>query len=204
MSIRENRLMQLAFTLTFALLSAVLPARAADPDCTTCHAALTEKKAEVHAAVPMGCTGCHADIDASAMPHKNKGKIAKGLSAEAPDLCANCHDKKLFEGKVTHAPVAGGMCLGCHNPHASDHVGLLNKEPVKLCQECHADVTKKPHAGFPRGGHPLGHEKRVVQDPLRKGKNFYCIGCHEPHRSEQVKLTRFGKGMMACQQCHKM
>ena len=158
----------------------------------------------MHPAVQMGCVSCHTDLDTSVLPHKVKGKIEKGLSAEPPDLCINCHEKKLFEGKVVHAPVAGGMCLGCHNPHASDNQGLLTKEPVKVCLDCHAEVPKKPHAGFPRGGHPLGDDGKARADPLRPGKKFYCAACHEPHRSVNAKLTRFGKGMASCQQCHKM
>jgi len=182
----------------------VLPSVAADKPCLECHAALAEKKT-VHAAVQMGCEICHAEIDTSMLPHKSTGKNAKGLMAEAPALCANCHDKKLFEGKVVHGPVAAGMCLGCHNPHASDNLGLLKTEPANLCLDCHPDIKKAPHviSGFSRSGHPLGNEKKEVEDPLRPGKKFYCAGCHEPHRSELPKLTRYGKDMASCQKCHK-
>jgi predicted CXXCH cytochrome family protein len=183
-------------------LPIALPARA--QPCLECHAALAQKKV-VHAAVHMGCASCHAEIDASAMPHKYKGKGRKGLAAEGPALCASCHENKLFEGKVVHGPVASGMCLGCHNPHASDFIGLLKTEPATLCLDCHPDIKKGPHviAGFTRSGHPLGNDNRDVQDPLRPGKKFYCAACHEPHRSELPKLNRFGKGMVACQKCHQ-
>ena len=185
------------------VLACVSQANANDPDCLACHAALIAKKV-VHPAVQMGCPACHADIDASAIPHKVKGKIAKGLSAEPPKLCVNCHDKKLFEGKVTHAPVAGGMCLFCHNPHASDQPAMLNSEPAKLCLGCHAEVKQKAHATVLPGGHPLGDQARPLADPSREGKTFYCAACHEPHRSEHRKLTRVAWSMMACLQCHKM
>lgn len=199
----------LAFFACAAILVATLalPARAADNPCLACHAALAQKKV-VHAAVHMGCGSCHAKLDASVVPHKPTGKFAKGLSAEVPALCADCHDKDLFEGKVVHGPVAAGACLGCHNPHASDHQGLLKTEPATLCLDCHSDIAKGPHviAGFTRSGHPLGNEKKgkEADDPLRPGKKFYCAGCHEPHRSELPKLNRFGKGMVSCQKCHKM
>jgi predicted CXXCH cytochrome family protein len=187
----------------FVAAACVLPALAQNKPCLECHAALTQKKV-VHPAVQMGCESCHAEIDASTLPHKSKGKSTKGLLAEAPALCANCHDKQLFEGKVVHGPVAAGMCLGCHNPHASDYLGLLKKEPATLCLDCHPDIKKGPHviAGFTRSGHPLGNEAKEVQDPLRPGKKFYCAGCHEPHRSELPKLSRYGKGMASCQKCH--
>jgi len=187
----------------FLAAAGVPPALAQDKPCLECHAALAQKKV-VHAAVHMGCAICHSEIDASTLPHKSKGSSAKGLLAEAPALCISCHDQKLFEGKVVHGPVAAGACLGCHNPHASDYQGLLKAEPANVCLDCHPDIKKGPHviAGFTRSGHPLGNDKKEVQDPLRPGKKFYCAGCHEPHRSEQPKLTRYGKGMASCQKCH--
>jgi predicted CXXCH cytochrome family protein len=204
MMTERNLLAQITCALVLAL-AFELPVQAQDNACLKCHADLAGKKV-VHAAVLMGCASCHSEIDAGVMPHKSKGKIAKGLSAEAPALCANCHDKTLFDGKVVHVPVAGGMCLGCHNPHSSDNQGLLTKEPATLCLDCHPGIKKGPHvvAGFSQKSHPLGNEKKEANDPLRPGKKFYCASCHEPHRSDRPKLNRFGKGMDSCQKCHKM
>ncbi|MDD5176538.1 MAG: cytochrome c3 family protein [Sterolibacterium sp.] len=206
MKTERNLLATLAYALVLALIGA-LPAQAAeDNPCLKCHAKLAEKK-EVHAAVHMGCNSCHAQLDASVVPHKSKGKFAKGLSAEGPALCAHCHDNKIFKGKFVHAPVEAGMCLGCHDPHSSEYLGLLKNEPALLCLDCHPDVKKGPHviSGISRSGHPLGNDKKEAQDPLRPGKKFYCGSCHEPHRSEFTKLSRFSiKGMMICQNCHKM
>lgn len=199
-------IMRLAYALAVSAASA-LSAHAQDDPCAKCHAAMTQKKV-VHAAVQMGCKTCHAQIDASVVPHKPTGKSAKGLASDPPELCITCHERKLFEGKVTHGPVAAGMCLGCHNPHASDQQGLLKKEPVALCLDCHPEVRQGPHviAGFSRSGHPLGEpfKGKEAEDPLRPGKRFYCASCHEPHRSELPKLTRFGKGMASCAKCHKI
>jgi predicted CXXCH cytochrome family protein len=206
MKTERELLLHIACALFLAAAYA-LPAGAQDNPCLACHAALAGKK-EVHAAVRMGCQTCHSEIDTSAVPHKSTGKIAKGLSAEAPALCANCHDKKLFEGKVTHGPVAAGMCVGCHDPHASDYIGLLKKAPAALCLDCHPEVKQGPHviAGFSRSGHPLGEpfKGKEAEDPLRPGKKFYCASCHEPHRSELPKLSRFGKGMASCGKCHNI
>jgi len=198
------RLAQLASALALSM-ACVLPPPAQETPCLECHADRTQKKV-VHAAVQMGCVTCHAELDASSVPHKSKGRNAKGLSAESPALCANCHDKSLFEGKLVHGPVAAGMCLGCHDPHGPDNIAMLKKEPATLCLDCHSDIRKGPHviAGFTRSGHPLGNDKKEVQDPLRPGKKFYCAACHEPHRSELPKLNRFAKGMVSCQKCHKM
>ncbi len=201
---KQRFLVRITCALVLAAAFA-LPVGAQDVDCVKCHSNLSDKKV-VHGAVRMGCAICHAEIDASATPHKSKSKIAKGLATEPPALCLKCHEARLFEGKFTHGPVATGMCLGCHNPHASEHQGLLNKEPAALCLDCHPEVRKGPHviAGVSRSGHPLGNDKKDVEDPLRPGKKFYCASCHEPHRSDRLRLNRFDKGMASCLKCHKM
>jgi predicted CXXCH cytochrome family protein len=202
-----RKTLQMLAASAFMLASTLLaPALAQNPDCAQCHADLANKKF-VHAAVQMGCNTCHSELDASAVPHKSRGKFAKGLKAEGAAVCTTCHEPKMFEGKLVHAPVAAGMCSGCHNPHSSDYVGLAPKAPAEQCFDCHADVKKRPHVivGFSGGGHPLGDAKKVVADPLRDGKPFYCASCHEPHRSTLPRLMRFeGKGMASCQKCHKM
>ena len=193
--------------LLAAALALPAQAQTQNADCLNCHAAMSQKKV-VHGAVQMGCRICHAQIDASVVPHKTAGKSARGLAADPPALCITCHERKMFEGKVTHGPVAAGMCVGCHNPHSSDHQGLLKKEPAALCLDCHPEVKQGPHviAGFSRSGHPLGepYKGKQAEDPLRPGKKFYCASCHEPHRSELPRLSRFEKGMASCVKCHKM
>lgn len=192
-----------------ALLQAAAPsAQAAAPsaECLRCHAALASRKV-VHAAMNEGCETCHAELDASTTPHKSKGKFAGGLKAEGPALCTSCHEPALFEGRFVHAPVVEGKCTLCHDAHSSDFAGLAPKAPAQQCLDCHTDVKKRPHmiVGFSAGGHPLGDAKKVVEDPLRGGKPFYCAACHEPHRSTRAMLMRFeGKGTAACQKCHKM
>ncbi len=196
-----------AGALAFAALWGA-PLQAQEAACLQCHEALTKGKV-VHAAVAGGCATCHAAIDAAVVPHKLTGKIAKGLAAEPPALCYACHEEKGFQGKVTHGPVAAGMCTTCHNPHASDQAGLLTKAPSLMCLDCHTEVKKRPHIliAFSGNGHPLGDEKRPrpVADPMRPGKGFSCVTCHEPHRSDFARLTRFdGKaGMGLCQKCHQ-
>lgn len=187
---------------------------AEQPDlCYGCHDNTAFVKQNVHAAVGMGCTGCHD-------PHSSKNE--KLLRSEPPDLCFTCHDKKAFTGATVHAPVAGGMCLSCHSPHASDSTALLLKKPEEVCLECHAGYDTMVHgiAGFGGKGHPVrsekevkvktktGHEKKIsqIKDPARPGKPFYCAGCHEPHRSAVRNLLRYDAktGMELCSHCHKM
>ncbi len=179
--------------------------------CYGCHDKTLFAKKTVHAAVGMGCTGCHN-------PHSSKN--AKLLVSEVPGLCFTCHDKKEFNKKNVHAPVAGGMCLSCHSPHASDEMALLKKRPLDVCTECHAEVMKKPHAvaGFSAGRHPLG-EPRIrtdkktgvvaeiwPKDLARQDKPFYCGSCHNPHSSDSRSLFRFPAkaSMELCKNCHKM
>lgn len=193
---------------------------AEQPDlCYTCHDKAPFSKKNVHAAVGMGCTGCHN-------PHSSKN--AKLLIAEAPGLCFTCHDKAEFSKKNAHAPVAGGMCMSCHTPHSSNEMALLLKKPVEVCLECHPDIPKKPHAvaGFSSNSHPVGMPKFVVapkknkkekpepqpklapevKDPARPDKIFYCGSCHNPHSSNSPKLFRFNarSSMDLCANCHKM
>jgi predicted CXXCH cytochrome family protein len=171
------------------------------PDlCYGCHDKAAFGKKNVHAAVSMGCTGCHN-------PHSSKN--AKLLKAEAPDLCYTCHDKKAFTQKTVHMPVAGGMCLSCHSPHASDQMALLLKNPVETCLECHPDVVKKPHAiaGFAAKGHPVTAEEIAGKrkKTASPDKFFYCASCHNPHSTDVPRLFRFNAktSMELCTNCHK-
>lgn len=196
-----------ALIVAWALGMQAGPARAADDaSCVKCHAAVASGRS-VHAAVEMGCDICHAQLDASAVPHRSTAKFPKGLSAEPAALCLKCHEAALFEGGSGHAPVVSGPCMACHNPHASPNVGLLKKKPASLCLDCHSEVANSRHmvAGITRRGHPLGNENKEVQDPLRPGKPFYCAACHEPHKSGLPRLLRIDSklGMGVCQKCHQ-
>jgi len=132
------------------------------PDlCYGCHDKSMFTKKTVHAALGMGCTGCHN-------PHSSKaGKL---LSSDPPDLCYNCHDKKPFDGKSVHPPVMGGMCASCHSPHSADREKLLLAEPPALCFECHDKKkfdVRRPHV------------------PVAAGM---CLTCHEPHAGGNSSL----------------
>lgn len=133
-------------------------------DCKKCHKYMATKKF-VHAAIQMGCESCHSE------PHQRSSKFPKGLSSAEPDLCYGCHDRTKFSKKNIHAPVAGGMCSGCHDAHTSDNAKLLIAESPDLCFNCH---DKK---GF--------SEKKVIHAPVMGGM---CPSCHTPHSSDSEKL----------------
>ena len=156
-------------------------AYAAAPDCIMCHKALTKDKV-VHPAVQMGCTVCHSAVDASDVPHKITNKIAKGLSAEQPELCFGCHDKMRLKKKVVHAAVQMG-CTVCHNPHSSKNAKLLKAELPDLCYNCH---DKQKFTG------------KTIHAPVGIGM---CTSCHSPHQSDNEKLLA-GTPPDLCYGCH--
>jgi len=194
-----------AKTVPHKIIGKTAKGLAADqPDlCYRCHDRAAFSKKTVHAAVGMGCTGCHN-------PHSSRN--AKLLVSEPPDLCFTCHEKTKFTKKTIHAPVAGGMCLSCHVPHSSDEMALLKKKPFDTCLECHRDIMQKhaPLSGFSSKRHPLGESRKKKpeppQDPARPGKIFYCGSCHDPHSADGPRMYRFNaaSSMALCVNCHQM
>ncbi|RME63067.1 MAG: hypothetical protein D6778_10160, partial [Nitrospirae bacterium] len=73
---------------TICFLTSVSTAQ--EVDCLQCHPDLKEHKV-IHPALDMGCTACHVGLDVSDIPHKVTNGIDKGLMAQVPDLCYNCH-----------------------------------------------------------------------------------------------------------------
>lgn len=170
------------FTLVVSLLS-ILPAGASSQeiDCLTCHRKLKNEKV-VHAALDMGCTSCHTGIDAKKVPHRKTNKIAKGLSAEQPELCYGCHDMALFTKTNVHAAVGMG-CTGCHNPHSSKIEKLLRADGSELCLTCHDAAP---------------FSKKQVHAPVAGGM---CVSCHSPHSSDFMAIL-VKKPYDLCLDCH--
>jgi predicted CXXCH cytochrome family protein len=163
-----KRDMRIAVIMLFLFMALLSSSAAAAQSCLDCHGDLIEGKT-AHQAVAMGCESCHSAIDASDIPHKKKNKIAKGLSAEQPDLCYGCHDRAPFDKKVLHAAVGMG-CTGCHNPHASKNPKLIVSPMPDLCYSCH------DKAGF---------SKKTVHPPVASGD---CLTCHVPHSGDNPSL----------------
>ncbi|OGW41730.1 MAG: hypothetical protein A2010_08195 [Nitrospirae bacterium GWD2_57_9] len=176
-----NRYLLPAAVLISTVLSTGTAASAADVDCLMCHAELAGKKVK-HAAVDMGCPGCHGAVDAADVPHKMTNKSKKGLSSEQPDLCFGCHDKSAFSKKTVHAALGMG-CTGCHDPHSSDRKKLLAADLPGLCFNCH----DKAEFG-----------KKNVHAPVAAGD---CLACHNPHSSDAVALL-LKEPLNVCLDCH--
>jgi predicted CXXCH cytochrome family protein len=170
-----------ALSLLFVSFSLESPARSEEADCLSCHEDLKKEKV-VHQALDMGCATCHTAIDAKEVPHKKTNTIAKGLSAEQPDLCYGCHDKAKFSKKVVHAAVGMG-CTGCHNPHSSKYEKLLKAEQPDLCFGCHDKAE---------------FSKKTVHMPVASGG---CTGCHAPHSSDNMAFLNKDP-LSLCLECH--
>lgn len=103
--------------------------------------------------------------------------------------CLKCHPALQQEMASTgaHAPFKKMQCSKCHNPHAANHQGLINKEVGVLCMECHKDDIGEFGGRF-------GHA------PFEEGA---CLKCHKPHSSENRKLL-VATGEKLCFTCHAM
>ena len=115
--------------------------------CGWCHGDLSRGRrgvpwASVHAPVRDGkCLACHT-------PHIS---VKKGLPADKPPACADCHaavTERLKTDRFVHGPMNLGDCRLCHTVHASAEPKLLVRPATALCTDCHSDAL--PPAGHPR------------------------------------------------------
>jgi predicted CXXCH cytochrome family protein len=202
---------------------------AENQDCAMCHADLAQGRV-VHPALQMGCTVCHTSITSTEIPHKKINNNDRGLSSNEPELCLNCHDRALFEGKKqVHAPAKSGFCTGCHSPHSSDIEKLLIVDMPQLCFQCHEETRftgKAVHKPAKIGlcischaGHQSDREKLLTKalpelcfdchdnEPYSK-KNVHaplidgtCLSCHSAHASEDIHLL-YKRPIQVCLDCH--
>jgi predicted CXXCH cytochrome family protein len=93
-----------------------------------------------------------------------------------------CHEPK-NKKKVVHAPVQGGDCTSCHDPHQSQNKGMLKEAMPNLCFQCHQESMVK-HS--------------VVHPPVAAGD---CSGCHDNHASDQPNRL-VAPGNALCFTCH--
>ena len=167
--------------------------------CLGCHTGkeVWFKSKVVHGPLNLGgCTLCHD-------PHG--GAYRHQLWADgAVDLCIACHSDMSplvtadHEKKIpyVHGVITGSGCIACHNPHASDHIFVLNKPINELCGGCHAGVDD--------GGHPVErHPVAAPRERLRPNRQLSCSSCHEPHASfNRYLLIESNRGGRLCRECH--
>jgi predicted CXXCH cytochrome family protein len=169
--------------LVFVLIS-IHEAHAQTDSCVTsrCHSSMG-KAAVVHNPVKEGmCTTCHQVVQEPTKKTKHPGNLTITLAQKGPDLCSLCHEPK-NKKKVVHAPIMGGDCTSCHNPHQSPNKGMLKEPMPKLCFQCHPDGMTK---------------QKVMHPPVASGD---CSGCHDNHQSDfPGRLAQPGNAL--CFTCH--
>jgi predicted CXXCH cytochrome family protein len=171
------RLVRSCILACLALVAAPAALRAEGPQCLDCHPDKREGTV-VHAAVEMRCGSCHEGTHAGEKPFPK-------LIAPLPDLCFNCHDKAAFDKRTLHAPVAGGLCGSCHDPHAGGLPRMLAASVPDLCFTCH-----DKEAWAKKGAHA-------------RAAAVSCLACHDPHGSDAAFiLTRLVES--SCQTCHDL
>lgn len=241
----KKQITLLLFSLGGTLLLAGEPSPlAAQTDgCVTasCHPAMG-KDVVVHNPVKEGmCTTCHQATVDSQKPTtqptttqpttKHPNNLIITLTQQGSELCAMCHEA-MNKKKVIHAPVMGGDCTFCHNPHQSSERGLLKEKRPQLCLQCHAEsLVKNMSVHKPVGGgncsacHDMhqsdlpkllvkeGNElclscHSAVKSLLNAGKTVHpaveqgCLICHSPHSSQNNSLLSAGMPGL-CAQCHE-
>ena len=186
---------------------------AADQQCLACHGSdgmekkLTDGNTlslhvpgdlfakSVHS--PIGCTGCHTDIDLTAHPPASKDIESKrSFALTMTQICRGCHADKFDQWETSiHATLvrngdpAAPICTDCHNPHAviKDAATQIDQVP---CQKCHTGIfaaySGSMHAAYRRSSD--------------KGYAPICSDCHSAH---DVQPTSLGEGPeAACFGCH--
>ncbi len=172
------------------LLSRPTGAAPADDDCLACHADATlavERRGRtvslhvdaevlrrsVHAG--LGCTDCHAGLDAGSLPHSPR---------IAPVACTSCHAEPAsthgFHPQIARASGTDGppaaSCKTCHGTHEVTSPRLAGSKfhPSRLadsCGECHGDVARAYRAS----AHGLALSGGEPSAPT-------CLACHGPER----------------------
>jgi len=153
--------------------------------CFSCHpdkAEAFKSKKFVHAPVEDACVNCHS-------PHS--GKFQYSLKAAGTrELCFTCHkdkEKEIGEATVRHKGLdTDRKCLGCHDPHASNYVKQLTKQPADLCMSCH----DREYNG--QNGRIANMKEILANNSDRHGpiKQNDCSGCHNTHGSKNFRILR--------------
>lgn len=181
--------------------------------CLTCHPTKNQGK-HVHAAVGMGCEGCHQAIS-------RDGQTMITLLATGGSLCAKCH--AINNNRVQHAPYAQGQCLICHNPHSGAYPAETRAAVSTLCLVCH--MPNQPGASLSADGKRVSlldgitydrvewqrapkinsrHGERTVagsdgskaeaKDSGKVNDEIDCLACHQPHAGKAEHLLRSHEG----------
>ena len=203
------------------------------PDlCYGCHDNAMFTKKTVHPALDMGCTACHDPHSSknAKLLKANPPELCFGCHDQAmftkktvhppvaAGMCLSCHSPHSSDQMALLLKPPVEVCLGCHpdipkERHAvtvfsgaSHPVGLpisaLKTENVATA----GTVTTKAENVATAGTVTTKAEVKILMDPARPDKVFYCGSCHNPHSTETPNLFRFNatSAMGLCSHCHKM
>jgi predicted CXXCH cytochrome family protein len=175
---------------------AVVPS---ESTCYSCHRGITSYSVVHGPNFVWTCLTCH---DSQAEPRY-------ALKYPVPQLCYKCHleqEQKRSGKKSYHAPYITNKCSICHNPHASENPGRLDKPIWLLCVSCHPDHGDGRHviASYFWGTRHRKHPTHGVADPSNKGHELTCVSCHDPHASDSpMFITRYDtRNFDLCMKCH--
>lgn len=109
----------------------------------------------------MACSDCHDS--------HNGMNDAQLVETNVNDTCYTCHAEKRGPMLWEHAPVTED-CTLCHDPHGSNHAGMLTQRPPLLCQQCH----------MPSGHPSLAYDSDSIEDDYasRFLLGASCGNCH--------------------------
>lgn len=129
------------------------------------------------------CSDCHGGASSfrgfrskGTTPTFSKGGGMPGvLIAPRRQLCIKCHeslnpDQVALSGLWLHTAAASGECDACHDPHQSEHPGILTDPPEEICRKCHS-----------------GELLMKVPEHKRPGE---CLDCHNPHLGKNAKMLK--------------
>jgi DmsE family decaheme c-type cytochrome len=135
--------------------------------CYTCHSNIRTKQMRAsHHPVReglMSCTSCHDAHDGT----KPKMVAANWVN----EKCLECHTEKRGPFLWEHAPVREN-CMGCHDPHGSNHEKLLQAKQPFLCQRCHLN-TRHPGTLYD------GRNAVVSASANVRAIEHSCRNCHQ-------------------------
>ena len=122
----------------------------------------------------MDCSGCHS----------THGDTSEWQFARQTlnDTCFGCHAEKRGPYLWEHAPVTED-CGTCHDPHGSNHPGMLTMRAPMLCQSCHSQ------AGHPSVASDADGLPGATPSQFLLGQN--CMNCHtQSHGSNHPSGSR--------------
>jgi len=153
----------------------------------------------VHPPVKQDCTFCHD-------PHS--GDLQFRLKADKKKaLCLTCHTKKkkwIKNVKNKHGAInlKDAGCIFCHDPHYTGKAKMLKGKSTKdLCLSCHDKKIKRSEDGkMLKNMKRFLDKSKFIHSPIKNGD---CAGCHNPHGSNNYRMTKQSTMSKLCVSCHK-